>query len=163
MEWTTTWHGNGQIESQCQVTGDDGQPRQRHGLARGWHECGTLAWECVYDRGIERGIERHWYPDGTRNAQFSHDGDGQRCGLSEIWHPNGELMLREVPLVGRFRLCGRWKADGSLEAEGILNGDGRRVGFWRFWNIRDSGILQERLYDDDGDETIRQIKNWKYP
>ncbi len=49
----------------------------------------------VYIEGVQSGISREWYKDGTlRSAGMMKN--GLPCGEFKEWHPNGTLAARKV-------------------------------------------------------------------
>ena len=108
-----------------------------------------------------------WY---MRFAKYGNEGDSLRHGLSQHWHPNGQLALSgqydHDQRVGNFTY---WYANGHKASEGKFrndnlhgtwvwwheNGqksaigqyrDGAYIGQWRWW-AEDGKLTKQRVYD----------------
>ncbi|MFO1499281.1 MAG: hypothetical protein U1G07_12945 [Verrucomicrobiota bacterium] len=69
--------------------------------------------------------------------------DGKLQGLSEGWHPNGQLQIREEFVAGQSDgLVTRWNEDGTKLSEGIAR-HGKLTGIFRRWHP--NGQLAEEL------------------
>ena len=106
-------------------------------------------------------------PDGTKHGPFQQRyfcgglairgeyRDGEQCGNTESWFPNGGLQS-QVLRDAKCRLHGRateWTDAHTMSSEEIWL-DGERDGPKRFY--REDGTLSEEIYFDDGKETVKK-------
>ncbi len=79
----------------------------------------------VYVDGVQSGISREWYTDGTpRSAGMTQN--GLPSGESKEWHPNGQLAVRQVFSTNGLTLLEdfRWDKEGRPTRSWRLDEDG---------------------------------------
>jgi antitoxin component YwqK of YwqJK toxin-antitoxin module len=82
------------------------------------------------------------YPDATLQAR-SVVVDGFLHGLSEGWHTNGQLQVRETFRMGvSHGLRTKWDMNGTMQSEGKIV-DGEFHGTFRRWH--ENGVLAEEV------------------
>lgn len=82
------------------------------------------------------------YASGTPRSR-SHVVDGRLEGLSEGWHTNGVLQVREPFVNGLSEgVVTKWHADGTKQSEGTAKA-GKFEGNFRRWHT--NGVLAEEL------------------
>lgn len=63
--------------------------------------------------GRPNGVERAWYPDGTRRVETTV-ADGAATGISRQWHPNGQLAEeRDFDERGDLVAIRLWDENGT--------------------------------------------------
>jgi antitoxin component YwqK of YwqJK toxin-antitoxin module len=107
------WHSNGKIWLRRELK--NGELRRREEWRSNgellWQEewkGGELRWQTEWKGGKRHGVTEYWHPNGQLWVQEEYK-DGKRHGVREVWDKNGQLMARE-----------EWK-------------DGKRLGVTKFW------------------------------
>jgi len=62
--------------------------------------------------GVQQGVERSWYSDGTLRMEIPIV-DGRAVGTSRRWHPNGQLSEERDIVGGELTAVRRWASDGT--------------------------------------------------
>lgn len=89
----TTWHNNGQIESQGYLKEINGNLKY-HGEWNYWHKNGQLSMTGNYHEGQLNGTWHSWYPDGSKLFEKHYHQDKAE-GIFKTWYNNGKLKLIE--------------------------------------------------------------------
>ncbi len=156
---------------------------RKDGVAREFGPGGALLRETRFDAGVETGITRSFYPDGTlRRAGFHGDAPGERAAAE--FTPRGQLAQLKCgdeallsPVVDDARLCGFTKGPSRVELfdeKGLLRGReawsaGKRI---RADSFYDNGKLAteeetngnqriERRFSSEGVKRVESVSDVK--
>jgi antitoxin component YwqK of YwqJK toxin-antitoxin module len=136
------WHPNGTLKISARImegVGDLVEEAQRSwifdGLCEAWDEKGVLIAQLPYNKGLQEGVVRYYFPDGSLHKQIPCVSN-QAEGVMEIYCQNGALL------------------QSSSYHEGKLDGPSTR--FWEGMKIAteeeysDGLLLRGRYYDSNG-------------
>jgi antitoxin component YwqK of YwqJK toxin-antitoxin module len=78
---------------------------------------GTLITAKSYRDGLEEGVQREWFPDGTPESEYRVE-DNLLVGETLDWHSNGRLARRQVfDEYGELQAREVWDDEGTLQAD----------------------------------------------
>jgi hypothetical protein len=100
---------------------------KRHGPEIHWYDNGQRWIERHYRDGLETGIHRAWYPDGSVKFLKSFSNEGVPHGEFYAWHSNGRLAEYTRFVNGQEIATKSWTGGGKPFYNYIWR-NGKRVG-----------------------------------
>ncbi|MEU1900246.1 hypothetical protein ABZ512_17860 [Nocardiopsis dassonvillei] len=82
---------------------------------------GNIVDLATYERGVEHGIQKSWYPNGQIKSEGSTE-SGTARGVWRKWHANGRIAEEtEFDEAGNRMYTRSWNAEGELTGDKVFH------------------------------------------
>ena len=162
------WHDNGQLQLNMQY-----KEGVKEGVFIKWYENGQIGHKANYNdnlldgirerwatngqlieiqnfcNGIMVGEHKQWYVIGQINSSYSYNEKGEKNGLQQSWHQNGQLRTEGMQRNGKKDgFFNSWHENGQKLAERNFKDD-KRIGNHLVWH-NNGQLKNEANYNEDG-------------
>lgn len=106
----------------------------QNGYKKYYYPSGSLRSEGLLVNGLKTGLYQGWYHYNNQLLESVNYVDGEKNGLSQLWHTNGQLWGNINYVDGKMNgLCQHWHDNGQLWQE-VNYVDGKLDGLYQCWH-----------------------------